>query len=102
MEKKIEHFGIYMVLTNKIISNKPTTTNLTDILMSFMRTPGSCSICGVMGHTKRTCRIVRLRREGEQMGQPLTQEEEQRVKETSGKNLTKVHLESVGIHTREN
>ena len=46
----------------------------------YMRTPGSCSICGVMGHTRRGCLVARLRREGEQMGSPLTQEEENRVK----------------------
>lgn len=45
-----------------------------------MRTPNSCGICGVMGHTRRTCRIIRLRREGESMGAPLTREEEQRVR----------------------
>ena len=47
--------------------------------LPYMRPPNSCGICGVMGHTRRTCRIMRLRREGEQLDVPLTQEEEQRV-----------------------
>lgn len=47
---------------------------------SYMRTPNSCGICGVMGHTRRNCRIIRVRREGERMGVPLTREEEQRVR----------------------
>lgn len=63
--------------------------------MPFVRTPCTCSICGVMGHNKRTCRIVRLRREGEQMGEPLTQQEEQRVKA----DLQREFNESpIGIH----
>lgn len=46
-----------------------------------MRTPASCSVCGVMGHTRRTCRIARLRRMGERADHPVpTQEEEERVK----------------------
>ena len=43
-----------------------------------MRTPASCGICGVMGHTRRTCLVARLRREG---GSDYTQAEEERVKE---------------------
>jgi hypothetical protein len=46
-----------------------------------MRAPNSCGICGLMGHNRRNCRIQRLRDEGEQMGTPLTTEEEARVKQ---------------------
>ena len=42
-----------------------------------MRTPASCSVCGVMGHTRRTCLVARLRSQG---GSDYTQEEEERVK----------------------
>ena len=45
------------------------------------RAPNSCGICGVMGHNRRNCRIQRLRDQGEQMGTPLTPEEETRVKQ---------------------
>ena len=43
-----------------------------------MRTPASCSVCGVMGHTRRTCLVARLRNSG---GSDYTQAEEERVKE---------------------
>ena len=46
-----------------------------------MRSPNSCGICGLMGHNRRNCRIQRLRDEGEQMGTPLTPEQEARVKQ---------------------
>ena len=46
-----------------------------------MRAPNSCGICGLMGHNRRNCLIQRLRHEGEQMGTPLTPEEEARVKQ---------------------
>ena len=50
-------------------------------MQSSMRAPNSCGICGLMGHNRRNCRIQRLRHEGEQMGTPLTPEEEARVKQ---------------------
>ena len=50
-------------------------------MQSFMRSPNSCGICGLMGHNRRNCRIQRLRDEGEQMGTPLTPQEEARVKQ---------------------
>lgn len=43
-----------------------------------MRTPASCGVCGVMGHTRRTCLVARLRNSG---GSDYTQAEEERVKE---------------------
>ena len=46
-----------------------------------MRSPNSCGICGLMGHNRRNCRIQRLRDEGEQMGTPLTSQEEERVRQ---------------------
>lgn len=46
-------------------------------MTDYMRTPGSCGICGVMGHTRRTCLVARLRSEG---GSDYTQQEEERVK----------------------
>mgnify|MGYP001191392863 FL=1 len=49
-------------------------------MTEYMRTPASCGICGVMGHNRRSCLVARLRREGEQIRSPLTQEEEARVK----------------------
>ena len=48
---------------------------------SIMRSPNSCGICGLMGHNRRNCRIQRLRDEGEQMGTPLTSQEEERVRQ---------------------
>lgn len=47
---------------------------------TYVRTPGACSTCNVMGHTKRTCRIALLRRVREPTGTAPTQEEEEAVK----------------------
>ena len=41
-----------------------------------MRTPASCGVCGVMGHTRSSCRIARLHR----AGRAPSQEEEDRIK----------------------
>lgn len=49
-----------------------------------MRTPGSCGICGVMGHTRRNCLVARLRSQG---GSDYTQQEEDRVKASLHQNF---------------
>jgi len=44
-----------------------------------MRTPSTCSSCGVMGHTRRSCQIVRLRAARESRGASLPPDEEHRM-----------------------
>ena len=46
----------------------------------YMRTPASCSICGVMGHTRRTCSLPERRLSAERRGTPLTESQEQEIR----------------------
>lgn len=44
-----------------------------------MRTPSTCGSCGVMGHTRRSCQIARLRAARESRGASLPPDEEHRM-----------------------
>ena len=49
-------------------------------MQSRMRTPYSCGTCGVMGHTRRTCRLPAERHAAQVRGTPLTENEEQEIR----------------------
>jgi hypothetical protein len=44
-----------------------------------MRTPPTCGSCGVMGHTRRSCQVERLRNARESRGASLPPDEEHRM-----------------------